>query len=209
MRQTIGERALVTVAGREIDDLFSALSQELALRGTALTELCVIGGAALAMLGLVERPTKDIDVVALAESDAGTVRIRGANPLPTELAEAVAEVSKQMGVEAGWLNCGPAGLVDWRLPDGFEARLVARDYGAFLRIHFASRLDQICFKSYAAADVAGRHLTDLLALAPSAAEMDFAFRWVVQQDPSSGFGVQLEGLADYMEVRDVFDRVTR
>jgi hypothetical protein len=197
------------VAGRDVDDLFAALSQDLGLKGVAMTELCVIGGAALAMLGLVERPTKDIDVVALAESSAGTVRIRSANPLPAELAEAVAEVSRQMGVEAGWLNCGPSGLVDWGLPDGFEARLVVRDYGAFLRIHFASRLDQICFKTYAAADVAGRHLTDLLALAPSAAEMDFAFRWVVQQDPSSGFGTQLELLADYMEVRDVLDHIRR
>ena len=197
------------VAGRDVEDLFTALSHELAMRGTALTELCVIGGAALGVLGLVDRPTKDVDVVAVAESVGGIVRVRSASPLPDELAEAVAEVAGQMGIETEWLNCGPAGLVDWGLPDGFEARLVARDYGASLRIHFASRLDQICFKTYAAADVAGRHLTDLIALVPSATEMDFAFGWVIQQDPSEGFGSQLELLADYMEVRDVLDHVTR
>jgi len=197
------------VAGRNIDDLLMALSHELGLHGMALTELCVIGGAALSALGLVERPTKDIDVVALAESDAGAVCIRSASPPPVELAEAVLEVSRQMQVEADWLNYGPARLVDWGLPEGFETRLAARDYGTSLRVHFASRLDQICFKTYAAADVAGRHLADLTTLSPSATEMDFAFRWVVQQDPSPGFRVQLDLLADYLEVRDVLDLIGR
>ena len=200
---------MTIVAGRDIDELLSALNHELGLHGAVLTEFCVIGGAASNMLGLIERPTKDIDVVALADSDAGLVRIRNANPLPSELAAAVAEVALQMNVEPGWLNCGPANLVDWGLPEGFERRLVSKDYGQFLRVHFASRLDQICFKSYAAADVAGRHLTDLIGLSPSEVEMDLAFRWVLQQDSSPGFRAQLEMLADYMEVRDVFDHVTR
>lgn len=49
---------MATVAGRNIDDLLMALSDELGSRGTALTELCVIGGAALAALGFVERSTR-------------------------------------------------------------------------------------------------------------------------------------------------------
>ena len=81
---------MTIVAGRDIDELLSALNHELGLHSAVLTEFCVIGGAALNMLGLIERPTKDIDVVALADSDAGLVRIRNANPLPTELAAAVA-----------------------------------------------------------------------------------------------------------------------
>jgi hypothetical protein len=47
----------------------------------------------------------------------------------------------------------------------------------------------------------------LITLAPAPAEMDFAFRWVVSQDPSPGFRIQLEGLADYLGVRDVLDAV--
>jgi hypothetical protein len=97
--------------------------------------------------------------------------------------------------------------VDWGLPEGFETRLVTKPYGTALAVHFSGRLDQICFKTYAAADVAGRHLTDLTKLAPTRDEMDFAFRWVVTQDPSTGFRAQLEQLADYLEVRDVLNRI--
>lgn len=77
-----------------------------------------------------------------------------------------------------------------------------------LAVHFAGRLDQICLKTYAAADLAGRHLTDLLALNPLRDELDFAFRWTMSQDASSAFLAQLAELADYLEVRDVLDRIT-
>ncbi|MDZ4065222.1 MAG: DUF6036 family nucleotidyltransferase, partial [Coriobacteriia bacterium] len=198
---------MAVVAGRDVHELLAALGHELELRQESLTELVVIGGAALGVLGFVERPTKDIDVVALAESGTGVVRTFNARPLPAYLSAAVAEVAREMRVEEGWLNCGPAQLCDWGLPSGIEDRLVARDYGPSLRVHFAGRLDQICFKTYAAADVSGRHLTDLVALGPSVDDMDFAFRWVVTQDPSAGFRTQLESLADHLEVRDVLDGI--
>ena len=118
------------------------------------------------------------------------------------LAEAVAEVANQLGVDPHWLNSGPARLMDWGLP---ESRLTSISYGATLRVHIASRLDQICFKTYAAADVAGRHLTDLISLSHTRDEMDFAFSWTLQQDSSMGFRSQLEQLADYLEVSDVLD----
>ena len=199
------------VAGRDIDELMTAFAQELRLRDSAVVELCVIGGAALGVLGLASRPTKDIDVVSLAETKGGIIQLVDARPLPASIVAAIAEISSQFGIEANWLNIniGPAGLVDWGLPDGFESRLVAKSYGELLIVHFAGRVDQMCFKTYAAADVAGRHLTDLMALAPSADEMDFAFRWVVEQDSSVAFRSQLEGLADYLEVWDVLDRVPR
>lgn len=196
-----------TVSGRDTEDLIRALSSELERSGAAPFELCVIGGTALAMLGLVDRPTKDIDVVALGDSSSGVLVLRKAKPLPEELLAAVQAVAIQFVVEPGWLNGGPSDLIDWGLPEGFEERLVAVDYGRALRIHFASRLDQICLKTYAAADVAGRHLTDLIALAPAEDEMDLALRWAVSQDPSGGFRIQLAGLADYLGVRHVLDRI--
>ncbi len=196
-----------TVAGREINLLFTALSEELRLRGAAMYELCVIGGSALGLLGLVERPTRDVDVVALGESMQGTIRVRDAQVLPEVLVEAVAEVANQLGVDPHWLNNGPARLMDWGLPEGFESRLTSMSYGTTLRIHVASRFDQICFKTYAAADVAGRHLTDLISMSPTRGELSFAFAWAVQQDPSQGFRSQLGQLADYLEVRDVLDTI--
>lgn len=68
---------------------------------------------------------------------------------------------------------------------------------ALLTVLFASRIDQIHFKLYAAVDHgAGRHLADLQALAPSEAELLRAARWSRTHDPSEGYrSVLLEILA--------------
>lgn len=198
---------MAVVAGRDAEEFFRALASELERADSALLEPCVIGGTALMMLGLADRPTKDIDVVALADSTSGALRVRTAKPLPDALLTAVRAVAVQFAIESTWLNAGPADLVDWGLPEGFAQRLMAVEYGHALRVHFASRVDQICFKAYAAADVAGRHLTDLIALSPTEDEMELAFRWAVTQDPSAGFRLQVAGLADYLEVRHVLDRI--
>jgi hypothetical protein len=49
------------------DRLLSALGEQLGLLGERY-DLVVIGGSALLALGLVSRPTRDVDVVALAGS---------------------------------------------------------------------------------------------------------------------------------------------
>lgn len=199
-----------TVSGRDAAELFEALSAELARRGSARTEICVIGGTALNMIGVVARPTKDIDVVAFAHTDeSGTIRISDSRFLPQVLIEASLAVAREFGIEQAWLNNGPADLLDAGLPAGFEKRLETQEYGTMLAVHVAGRLDQICFKTYAAADMAGRHLADLLALDPAPHEMDFAFRWTMRQDSSDGFLLQLAELADYLEVRNVFDLIER
>lgn len=65
---------------------------------------------------------------------------------------AAALVGRDLGLEPGWLNAGPTGLLELGLPAGLTDRLIARDYGPALRVSFASRIDQIFFKLYAAAD---------------------------------------------------------
>ena len=195
------------VADRDRDELLSALGAELRRRGSAPIEICVIGGAALQAVGLVTRPTKDIDVVAMLQEEALELRLVKAFPLPDVVAAAVKAVAREFAIDSSWLNAGPADLLDHGLPDGFESRLIASTYGPNLTVHFASRLDQVCLKTYAAADLAGRHLTDLVALAPTDDEMLFAIRWVAQQDPSDGFRSQLLALLDYLGMADVYDRL--
>lgn len=57
---------------------------------------------------------------------------------------------------------------------------------------FASRLDQIHFKLYAAVDQgAGRHLTDLQALTPSDEELIQAARWSETHDTSESYRAML------------------
>ena len=60
--------------------------------------------------------------------------------------------------------------------------------GEALTVLFASRIDQIHFKLYAAVDQgAGRHLADLQALEPTEAELLQAARWSRTHDPSEGY----------------------
>ncbi|MDP2232985.1 MAG: hypothetical protein Q8K89_05065 [Actinomycetota bacterium] len=195
------------VAGRDIEELLSALGAELDSVASPHVGLCVIGGAALGALGLVDRPTKDIDVVASLEASAAGIRVQALSALPDAVAKAAAEVAEQFGIEGWWINVGPSSLMDAGVPSGFESRLTAVAYGSTLTIYFASRVDQICFKTYAAADVGGRHVTDLVALLPTEQEMEFALRWVVRHDPSEGFRSQLRELADYLGVPCVLDRI--
>ncbi len=56
-----------------------------------------------------------------------------------------------------------------------------------LTIHYISRIDQIYFKTFAAADRGGYHITDLKALNPGEDEIYSAARWCMEQDVSEGF----------------------
>jgi hypothetical protein len=95
-----------------------------------------------------------------------------------------------------WLNSGPCSQWDTGLPPGLASRLEWRrasglDYG------IVDRIDLIFFKLYAAADSPGPntvHARDLLAMAPTLDELENAYAWVSQQDPSAGFSSSLDGV---------------
>lgn len=91
-----------------------------------------------------------------------------------------------------WVNGGPTSLLESGLPEGFEGRLVVRSYDA-LTIHFAGRLDQICFKLYAAVDQGptSKHFADLKRLEPTQKELLIAKKWCLTQDISFEFSVML------------------
>jgi hypothetical protein len=165
------------------DELLQALGEQLAVRGEHY-ELVVIGGSALLALGLVERTTKDVDIVALRSGQD----LEGAEPLPEGLRAVGDLVARDFSLPAEWLNPGPTGLLEFGLPDGFVERLQRRDYGDGLVVYLASRYDQIHFKLYAAVDQGpGKHEQDLRALDPSEAELVAAARWSRTQDPSEGY----------------------
>lgn len=182
-----------------ITALLAALGERLELSRTPV-ELVVIGGSALAILGLVERSTRDVDVVALLDGS----ELRSAKPLPATVIEARDAVAADFDVNEEWLNARPGDLLQWGLPDGFVARLTRRDFGPYLAVHLASRLDQIHFKLYALVDQGtGRHEEDLRALEPTADELRAAARWVITHDPSEGFRLELLGALRYLGAGDV------
>jgi len=159
----------------------------------------VIGGAALIALGLVQRATRDVDVVALL-SDGELVR---PDPMPDRLVRARDRVARDFALPDDWLNAAPRSLLDFGLPAGFIGRLERRRYGAFLTVHFASRLDQIHFKLHALVDQgAGKHEEDLRALRPTADELLQAARWPRTHDPSEGFRQELTQALAYLGAED-------
>lgn len=184
---------------RSTHELLAALAEQLAARD-ARAELVVIGGSALLAVGLISRPTCDVDVVALL-SDGTLVDPR---PLPSDLIDARDRVARDFGLPENWLNPGPADLLKYGLPEGFIERLERHDYGDSLTVHFASRIDQIHFKLYAMADQgAGKHEADLRELSATRDELIAAARWTRTHDPSPGFREVLVSALSCLGVTDV------
>ncbi len=144
-------------------------------------EIAVIGGGSLLLLGLLQRPTKDLDGA-----------YQSAQPFPADLQDATVEVANALGLAQDWLNPGPASLLDLGLQDGFSTRVTTRQFGNLV-IHLASRYDQICFKLYAATDQgpSSKHTADLRILAPTIDELKSAAEWCRSHDPSDGFAYVL------------------
>ncbi|MCK5805732.1 MAG: hypothetical protein KAI66_23070 [Lentisphaeria bacterium] len=193
-----------------LDNALTLLGQRLLFEDSGPYRLIACGGSALIARGLVPRPTtKDVDVVALAD-------VRGElldpEPLPSELLAAAEQTRLDLGLPENWLNNGPSrgdgGLYRAGLPAGLLDRAERRTYGDRLTVYFIGRLDQIHFKLPAAADQGGgRHLEDLLALEPTADELEGAARWALTYDPSEGFAWILRELLRKMGHHAIADRI--
>jgi len=169
-----------------VTDLHKALESlgTILQNGGMTYEIVIVGGSALLLTGFVNRPTMDVDVIALAK-DGRFVR---ADPLPPELADARDTVADAMRLNRNWLNPGPALLYDTgSLPPGFEKRLSTFHFGGLV-VHTMGRLDLIYLKFFALvdADPKSRHLGDLQSLRPSPDELKQAYAWVRMHDPSPG-----------------------
>lgn len=167
-------------------------------------EIVAVGGSALLLLGMGTRPTKDLDIVAVGSPPAP----RKADPLPDQLVEAAREVASNLGLVDNWLNPGPASLMDFGLPEGFFDRIGTRQFGGLV-VHLAGRVDQICFKLYAAVDqgVKTKHGDDLVRLNPDEQELLFAGRWAITHDPSPGFMAQLVSVLTELGVKNASTRL--
>ncbi len=171
------------IDGRTLDEALTTLGEVLASRGLAY-EIVAIGGSGLMLLGLMARPTRDLDALALVQDGVYV----SADPFPPALKDAVVSTGRALGLPDDWLNPGPTELLRFGLPDGFESRVSRREYGG-LTLQVAGRLDQICFKLYAAVDqgVGSKHAADLRRLEPTESELLGAARWTRTQDPSDGY----------------------
>jgi hypothetical protein len=124
----------------ELEEALETLGAVLQDRRTPY-ELLAIGGSGLLLLGLIDRPTGDLDIIALLHGET----FRKLDSLPDPLESAARQVGAALGLGERWLNTGPASLMDFGLPHGWEQRLTTRQYGGLI-LHLPSREDQICFK---------------------------------------------------------------
>ena len=182
-----------------LERALKALGNLLADRGHHY-EIVAIGGGGLLLLGQIERPTKDLDLVALVEED----QLVSAIPLPQNLLQAAEDVGRALQLGRGWLNVGPASLLQAGLPEGFKERMHTRHYGG-LTIHLAGRLDQICFKLYASVDQGphSKHFADLKLLKPARRELEVAQNWCLSQDVSDAFAIELKNALVALGIGDV------
>lgn len=136
----------------------------------------VVGGAALALLRVTDRQTRDVDVL---------------HPdLPAAVAEAArvfAQTQRAAGhpLDDDWLNNGPSGLKGL-LPAGWRERQLEAFRGAAVRLTVLGRPDLLKTKLFALCD-RGTDLPDCVALAPTAAELGEAEPWLAEQDTHPGW----------------------
>jgi len=178
----------------EIKKYLQALSDQLGLQGEKEVALVVCGGAALSVLGLSRRTTKDIDTIAFVVTSEVNRQSLVKAEFDDKFKMAAAAVARDFGLPDDWINCGPADQFDMGLPDGFQDRLMPVRYGEHLVVNYCSRIDLICLKLFAAVDVRGRHLDDLKALKPEPGELEYAARWCLSQDVSEPFRELLESI---------------
>lgn len=187
-----------TVPPDPFEPPLAALGQLLAERGFRY-ELFAIGGGALHLLGLITRPTRDIDVVGLVRQD----QVVPVESLPEPLRRAIADTAAVFQLPPDWFNAGPRSLVDLGLPAGALERAHRREWGGLV-LHIADRRDQIFFKLYASVDQGPRskHFDDLRRLAPTKHELLEAAEWAQTHDPSEGFRQELRGALRDLGISD-------
>ena len=181
-----------------MEQALATLGAVLRQRGLSF-EAVAVGGSGLMLLGVIDRPTRDLDLAALVYQGEYVK----ADPLPADLAEAARDVANALGLPANWLNAGPTSIVDTGFPDGFASRFEVRQYGGLI-LDIASRFDQIHLKLYAAADQwpRSKHADDLRRLRPTREELMAAVRWTMSQDPSDGFRQLLRNALIELGVND-------
>lgn len=128
----------------------------------------VIGGAALQLMGVISRPTKDCDILdpTLSEDILNAAR------------DYATEQSPQLAPD--WFNNGPASLLR-TLPAEWSGRLQPLYKGRALELTTLGRADFLRSKLFALID-RSIDLPDCIALAPTREELLSLLPWLNEQD---------------------------
>jgi hypothetical protein len=178
----------------DIDEALRAVGELLEAAETRVS-IVVIGGAALQLLGIIDRATRDVDIVALTDVPGRLSKLeKPPKPLPLALASAISQVARDFGLPENWMNGGPANQWDIGLPPGFADRVHWRTYRG-LDVGIADRLDLIFLKLEAAADQPSsdsRHFRDLIALDCTDQELAMALEWAQAKNVGDAYHTILD-----------------
>lgn len=105
---------------RTLDEALTALGALLEEQEEHHTFLAV-GGGTLLLLGLIDRPTADLDLVGTV-TEAGYAKL---DSLPPSVSEAARHVGAAFGLQPDWVNTGPAGLLDSGCPPAWPTAYTA------------------------------------------------------------------------------------
>lgn len=144
-------------------------------------EAVVIGGSALALLGVVSRETQDCDVLDPNIPEA----VLGAARAFSQVVSAQGDVLRK-----DWLNNGPEDLKRI-LPKGWKLRVVKIYSGKALCLHTLGRPDLLKSKLFAYCD-RGQDFRDCIALTPSKEELHECLEWVALQDANPDWPKHVE-----------------
>jgi len=132
-------------------------------------EAVVIGGAALSLLGVVQRATDDCDVLDPT--------------IPEPVLRAARAFAAEQGISPTWLNSQAHDFVGVPgcLPEGWRTRLRVAFQGSALFLHTLGRLDLLCTKLVALID-RGTDYADCVALQPTQDELQAAWPFVADYE---------------------------
>lgn len=148
-------------------------------------EAVAIGGAAHVVLDIIQRSTRDVDL------------------LETEIPEAIAQAASKFanihGLSENWFNAGPADLLR-SLPPTWKTDLQPLYTGESLILKTLSRLNLIRSKFWAMCDRM-RDVDDLVAIDPTDEEIGMAVHWVKPLDANPDWPRHVESMEQALKRR--------
>ena len=194
------------LGSKELDEVLAAVGDLLEAKGKRVG-IVVVGGASLNLLGLIERTTADVDVIARVRPSHGGLEqalpeqaLVPPEPMPEALMEAVETVARDFDLPADWMNAVIGAQWELGLPPRLEEDLTWRTYGG-LRVGLVGRRTLIALKLFAAVDQGPEsvHVQDLVSLRPTEEELEEAADWVRSQDASPEFATMTHEVVQYVK----------
>ena len=164
----------------KIEELINNFDSFLEERGLHFDAI-IIGGAALNLLGITSRYTRDCDILDPTIPEA-----------IIKAAKLFAEENRKDGnpLTDDWINNGPQDLKK-HLPAGWRKRIVSAFKGKALSLSALGRSDLLKTKIFAYCD-RGTDRNDCLLLKPTLDELKAALPWVKEQDANPDWPKHVE-----------------